>query len=99
VQNEAIEALVEAMRTGGGSRSETFFIAQDLGAAYNSVDKNRRWVGREVDLGDYGQYSAVDAELAEGRPGYYDPAATHHGPPEFRHQSPIHHGDADTNGR
>jgi hypothetical protein len=28
------------MRTGGGSRSETFFIAQDLGAAYNSVDKN-----------------------------------------------------------
>jgi hypothetical protein len=40
VQSEAIEARVEAMRTGGGSRSETFFIAQDLGAAYNSVDKN-----------------------------------------------------------
>lgn len=28
------------MRTGGGSRAETFFIGQGLGAAYNSVSKN-----------------------------------------------------------
>jgi hypothetical protein len=40
VQSEAITALVEAMRTGGGSRAETFFIGQGLGAAYNSVSKN-----------------------------------------------------------
>lgn len=40
MQSEAIAALVEAMRTSGGSRAETFFIAQGLGAAYNSVDKN-----------------------------------------------------------
>jgi hypothetical protein len=40
VQSEAITALVGAMRTGGGSRAETFFIAQGLGAAYNSVDRN-----------------------------------------------------------
>jgi len=40
MQSEAIAALVEAMRTGGRSRAETFFIAQGLGAAYNSVSKN-----------------------------------------------------------
>ncbi|MFI5706342.1 hypothetical protein [Kribbella sp. NPDC051620] len=40
MQSRTIEVLVEAMRAGGGPRSETFFIAQGLGAAYSSVGKN-----------------------------------------------------------
>lgn len=58
---DAIAALVEAMRTGGGSRAETFFIAHGLGTAYNSVSKN------------YGIQKHVNAALLQAeREGRHD---------------------------